>query len=79
MLDLFGIMFSSIIMVLVVLRAVQLDTVQPWFKPIKQEADSSGLRLGPNSDKPGTALPPPGHTSRQVPRKTRWQPGGDRA
>ncbi|HVZ10510.1 hypothetical protein [Rhodopila sp.] len=32
MLDLFGILFSSTIMMLVVFRAVQLDRVQAWFQ-----------------------------------------------
>ncbi len=45
MLDLFGIMVSSIIMFLVILRAVQLDRRQPWFKPPKAGSDSSGLKL----------------------------------
>jgi hypothetical protein len=48
MLDLFGIMFSSVIMFLVILRAVQMDTLQPWFRPPKMGADSSGLRLRPD-------------------------------
>jgi hypothetical protein len=47
MLDLLGILFSSIIMFLVILRAVQLDSLQPWFKPPKMGADDSGLRLRP--------------------------------
>jgi hypothetical protein len=50
MLDLLGIMFSSIIMFLVILRAIQMDSVQPWFKPPKMGADSSGLRLRPNGE-----------------------------
>ena len=36
MLDLFGILFSSTIMMLVILRAVQLDRTQPWFQTIKR-------------------------------------------
>jgi len=51
MLDLFGIVFSSVIMFLVILRAIQMDTLQPWFRPPKTGADSSGLRLRP--DDPG--------------------------
>jgi hypothetical protein len=47
MLDLFGIMFSSIIMLLVILRAVQLDNSQPWFRPTTKGQNSSGLRLKP--------------------------------
>ena len=50
MLDLFGILFSSVIMFLVILRAVQLDTLLPWFKPPKSGVvDSSGLRLRPDT------------------------------
>jgi len=37
MLDLFGIMFSSVIMLMVIIRAVQLDRVQPWFQKVKRE------------------------------------------
>ncbi|MFL5282239.1 MAG: hypothetical protein ACJ8AW_14950 [Rhodopila sp.] len=36
MLDLSGILFSSIIMMLVIIRAVQLDRVQPWFQTLKR-------------------------------------------
>lgn len=36
MLDLFGILFSSTIMMLVILRAVQLDRTQAWFQTIKR-------------------------------------------
>jgi hypothetical protein len=52
MLDLLGILFSSIIMFLVILRAIQLERVQPWFTPPKTGADGSGLKLNP--DDPGT-------------------------
>jgi hypothetical protein len=48
MLDLFGIIFSSVIMFLVILRAIQMDTLLPWFRPPKTGADSSGLRLRPD-------------------------------
>jgi hypothetical protein len=47
MLDLLGIVFSTGIMLLVILRAIQLDSLQPWFRPPKTGADSSGLRLRP--------------------------------
>jgi len=46
-LDLFGIIFSSTIMFLVILRAIQMDSASPWFRPPKTGADSSGLRLRP--------------------------------
>ena len=52
MLDLLGILFSSIIMFLVILRAIQMDSLQPWFKPPKVGADSSGLRLRPSGEDP---------------------------
>jgi hypothetical protein len=56
MLDLTGILFSSVIMFLVILRAVQLDRTQPWFRPPKSGGDSSGLRLRPNP--PAEGQPP---------------------
>ena len=49
MLDLFGIVFSSTMMLLVILRAVQMDLTQPWFSPKRLTADNSGLRLRPQS------------------------------
>ena len=57
MLDLFGILFSSIIMMLVIFRAVQMDMQNPWFKPPKSEPDSSGLRLRPDDGRRQTPLP----------------------
>jgi hypothetical protein len=47
MIDLFGILFSTVMMVLVILRAIELDRTQPWFKPPKSGADNSGLKLPP--------------------------------
>jgi len=47
MLDLLGILFSSIIMFLVILRAIQLDNLQPWFKAPRTGVDDSGLKLKP--------------------------------
>ena len=47
MLDLLGILFSSIMMFLVILRAIQLDSTQPWFRPPKTGVDRSGLTLRP--------------------------------
>ena len=49
MLDLLGIVFSSTIMLLVIVRAVQMDLTQPWFGPKRVATDSSGLRLRPQS------------------------------
>jgi hypothetical protein len=37
MLDLTGIMFSSVMMLIVILRAVQLDRTQPWFQKVKRK------------------------------------------
>jgi hypothetical protein len=48
MLDLFGIVFSSGIMFLVILRAIQMDSLMPWFRPARTGSDSSGLRLRPD-------------------------------
>ena len=39
MLDLFGILFSSTIMILVIIRAVQLDREQPWFQAPKRQSE----------------------------------------
>lgn len=38
MLDLFGIVFSSTIMMLVIIRAVQLDRTQAWFQSVKRRS-----------------------------------------
>ncbi len=35
MLDLTGIMFSSVMMLMVIVRAVRLYRVQPWFQALK--------------------------------------------
>ena len=37
MLDLTGIMFSSVMMLMVIVRAVRLDRIQPWFQAIKRK------------------------------------------
>ena len=49
MLDLFGILFSSVIMFLVVLRAIEMDRARPWFRPRETGVDRSGLTLRPNT------------------------------
>ena len=54
MLDLTGILFSSIMMLLVIFRAVQLDAMLPWFRPLKTGTDSSGLRLRPEDQAPAS-------------------------
>lgn len=48
MLDLLGIVFSSVMMFLVILRAIQMDSLEAWFKPPKTGVDDSGLKLRPN-------------------------------
>jgi hypothetical protein len=37
MLDLAGIMFSSVMMLIVIVRAAQLDRAQPWFQAVKRK------------------------------------------
>lgn len=37
MLDLAGILFSSVIMLMGIIRAVQLDRTQPWFQKVKRK------------------------------------------
>jgi hypothetical protein len=39
MLDLAGIMFSSVMILFVIVRAVQLDLTQPWFQTISRTDD----------------------------------------
>jgi hypothetical protein len=63
MLDLLGILFSSIMMFLVILRAIQLDSTQPWFRPPKTSVDQSGLKLRPGDA--GERVPP----ARTTPRR----------
>jgi len=48
MLDLAGILFSSIMMFIVIVRAVQLDRTKPWFEGVKAKvqtvAETSKIR-----------------------------------
>jgi hypothetical protein len=37
MLDLTGIMFSSVMMLMVIVRAVRLDRLQPWFQAVERK------------------------------------------
>jgi hypothetical protein len=46
MLDLAGIMFSSVIMLMGILQAVRLDQTQPWFQAIKRKAKPDGQKKG---------------------------------
>jgi hypothetical protein len=38
MLDLTGIMFSSVLMLLVIVQAVRQDRIQPWFQAFRPKA-----------------------------------------
>lgn len=40
MLDMLGILFSSVMILIVVVRAVRLDSVQPWFQNVKRTVAS---------------------------------------
>ena len=46
MLDLTGIMFSSVMMLMVIIRALQLDREQPWFQKLKRKEGA------PTSERP---------------------------
>jgi hypothetical protein len=37
MLDLFGIVFTSVMMLVVIVRALQADRIRPWFQAIKRD------------------------------------------
>jgi hypothetical protein len=39
MLDLTGILFSSVLMLIVIVRALQFDRTQPWFQKITRKDD----------------------------------------
>jgi hypothetical protein len=47
MLDLTGILFSSVMMLIVIVRAVQLDATQPWFQKVKRKEAPAPARLTP--------------------------------
>lgn len=40
MIDLIGIVFSSTVMMFVIIRAVQFDRTQPWFQSIRRRLDA---------------------------------------
>lgn len=46
MLDLFGITFSGIMMMIVAFRAVQLDAAQDWFRRTPQTQDDANSPSG---------------------------------
>ena len=39
MLDLTGIVFSSVMMLIVIIRALRLDRSEPWFQTVKPQDD----------------------------------------
>jgi hypothetical protein len=45
MLDLAGIMFSSVMMLMVIVQAVRLDQSQPWFQAVKRKGKEAGAKL----------------------------------
>jgi hypothetical protein len=47
MLDLAGIMFSSVMILFVIVRAVQLDLIQPWFQTTSRSADAGESKRRP--------------------------------
>jgi hypothetical protein len=40
MLDSAGILFSSLMILIVILKAIRLDRVQPWFQVVKQKTEA---------------------------------------
>lgn len=57
MLDLVGIVFSSLMMLVVIVRAVQLDSTRPWFeRPEPEAADAASDELG-RGRRPGRPAP----------------------
>jgi hypothetical protein len=47
MLDMAGIVFSSVMMVLAIVRAVQLDRTLPWFQKITRNANVAAATRRP--------------------------------
>ncbi|HVC63523.1 MAG TPA: hypothetical protein VND19_24555 [Acetobacteraceae bacterium] len=63
MLDLVGIVFSSVMMVYVIFRAVQLDGSRPWFEAAPPEPTPA----------PGAASTQPGQSAtRRGPTRAAW-------
>jgi len=53
LLDLAGILFSSIMLLIVITRAVQLDRTRPWFAALStQDAARRGSEATPSAKKP---------------------------
>jgi hypothetical protein len=44
MLDLLGILFSTVAVLVVIVRAIQRDCVQPWFQPVRPAAEPAATR-----------------------------------
>jgi hypothetical protein len=47
MLDLTGILFSSVMMMIVIVRAVRADRTEPWFQTIKRVDKPLGAQKRP--------------------------------
>jgi hypothetical protein len=45
MLDLTGIVFSSVMMFIVIVRAMQLDRAHPWFQNVTRKETPAAARL----------------------------------
>jgi hypothetical protein len=46
MLDMLGILFSTVAVLVVIVRAVRFDRVQPWFQPLDPPTDAAGSPRG---------------------------------
>jgi hypothetical protein len=46
MLDLYSIVFTSVVMLIVIVRAVQADRDTPWFQSIKKAPPSGAQKQG---------------------------------
>lgn len=47
MLDIAGILFSSAMMLFIIVRAVQLDRIRPWFQPISHRDGGTKVPVRP--------------------------------
>jgi hypothetical protein len=58
MLDLVGITFSGVVMLVIILRAIQLDRTLPWFEPVKSRTNPPGdTNPGPRQAEPAGGKP----------------------
>jgi hypothetical protein len=46
MLDLAGIMFSSVMMLMVIVQAARMDQTKPWFQAIKRKVTNGEEKTG---------------------------------